>query len=144
MSTGWVVVIVIVAAAVGWFVAAVARGIARTARADTRQDLIKFGAIPETGKLLTKGSDLPVYCFMAPFESSRTHPFGWLWWRVDQDTGEKPKQAMGWALTYRRARKAAGIPLSFRAKHVEITLAPGHDRPQSVTDTDAEAQPGTP
>lgn len=131
MSTGWATLTVLAAVAVAVFLGAVGRGVVRTARTDTRQDLIKFGYIPETGQLLTKGSGLPVYCFMAPFEGGRTHPFGWLWWRVEPDADGKPKQTMGWTLTYRRARKAAGIPLSFRAKHTEIMLAPGHERPQA-------------
>ncbi|MCZ1012162.1 hypothetical protein [Streptomyces lydicus] len=126
MSAGWLVLIVIVAVVAGSFLTAVYRGAANALRTDTRQDLIKLGGIPELATTLTDVSRLPAYAFMAPFVEGRSHPFGWLWWRVEHSDGA-PQRQMGWALTYRRARKAAGLPLSIRAKHTEITLAQGHD-----------------
>ncbi|MFD4480435.1 hypothetical protein ACFWPU_30570 [Streptomyces sp. NPDC058471] len=113
---------------VGWSLLRTYRSAANAARSETRQDLIKLGSIPEIAKTLTDMSRLPSYAFMAPFAEGRTHPFGWLWWRIDKAADGVPRQHMGWALTYRRARKAAGLPLSIRANHTEITLAQGHDR----------------
>ncbi|GGW94803.1 hypothetical protein [Streptomyces noursei] len=128
MSTGWLVLVALLAVGFGWSLTAVYRGAARAARTDTRQDLIKLGSVPQMAKSLTDLSSLPSYAFMAPFAEGRTHPFGWLWWRVKQDGDGTPSQQMGWALTYRGARKAAGLPRSIRAQHTEITLAPGHER----------------
>jgi len=65
---------------------------------------------------------------MTPFAQGRTHPFDWLWWRIGKDAAAGSRQHMGWALTYRGARKAAGLPLSIRAKHTEITVAQGQGR----------------
>lgn len=128
MSAGWLLLIALAVVGGGGFLVAVYRGLAKTARVDTRQDLIKLGNIPDTAKTLSEMSRLPAYAFTAPFAHGRSHPFGWLWWRVEQDASGTPRQEMGWALTYRRARKAAGLPLSIRAQHTEITLAPGHQR----------------
>jgi hypothetical protein len=128
MSTGWLLLVALVVVVVGWSLAAVYRGAARAARADTRQDLIKLGSVPEMAKSLADMSRLPTYAFMAPFAEGRSHPFGWLWWRVEHGADGLPRQEMGWALTYRRARKAAGLPRSIRAQHTEITLALGHER----------------
>lgn len=126
MSTGWLLLFALGVAVVGGFLAAVYRGVARTARVDTRQDLIKLVSAPEIAKRLADVSNLPAYAFMAPFAEGRSHPFGWLWWRIEQDAEDGARYEKGWALTYRRARKAAGLPLSIRAQHTEITLAPGH------------------
>ncbi|MFG3043157.1 hypothetical protein ACGFYZ_40295 [Streptomyces sp. NPDC048330] len=131
MNSGWLLLIALVVVAVGWFLAGVLRGIVRTSRAESRQDLIKLGGISETAKGLTDRSGVPTYAFIAPFAPGRSHPFGWLWWRVEPDIDGPPRQ--GWALTYRRARKAAGLPLSIRAQHSEIVLAAGHER-QAVDD----------
>ncbi|WP_435244290.1 hypothetical protein [Streptomyces sioyaensis] len=133
MSTGWLLVIALAVAFLGWFLFAAYRGLAKAARADTRQDLIEFGGIQETAKSLTDMSCLPTYAFAAPFASGRSHPFGWLWWRVEQDADGTTRREMGWALTYRWARKAAGLPLSLRAQHAEVIMAPGH-QPQPEAD----------
>ncbi|MBT2674370.1 hypothetical protein J7E95_26875 [Streptomyces sp. ISL-14] len=92
-------------------------------------------------KSLTDLSSLPTYAFMAPFAEGRSHPFGWLWWRVEHGADGTPRQEMGWVLTYRRARKAAGLPLSIRAQHTEITLAQGHER-QTANDWDPASAAG--
>ncbi|MGV9884807.1 hypothetical protein [Streptomyces sp. NPDC003006] len=129
MSTGWLLLIALGVVGIVWFVAAVYRGLAQKARTDTRQDLIRLSSARDAATTLTRAAGLPAYAFMAPFAERRSHPFGWLWWRVEQnDSDETPRYEMGWALTYRRARKAAGLPLSIRAQHTEITLAPGHQR----------------
>ncbi|MFJ9213879.1 hypothetical protein [Streptomyces sp. NPDC102264] len=94
---------------------------------DTRQDLIKLGSITDMAKILTDRSTLPTYAFTAPFAQGRTHLFGWLWWRVEHATDGTARQSMGWALTYHRARKAAGLPLSIRAQRSETILAHGHE-----------------
>lgn len=125
MSTGWLLLISLAVVVVGGFLTGVYRGAAKKARADTRQDLIKLGSVSEMAKTLTEISRQPTYAFMAPFAEGRSHPFGWLWWRVGQHTDEPAES--GWALTYRRARKAAGLPLSIRAKHCEITLTVGQE-----------------
>ncbi|MCX4826590.1 hypothetical protein OG883_43920 [Streptomyces sp. NBC_01142] len=129
MGTGWLVLIATGVVVAGWFLTAMYRGAANHARSQTRQDLIKLGSIPTIAKTLTDMSSLPAYAFMAPFAEGRTHPFGWLWWRIEKDADGDSRQHMGWALTYRRARKAAGLPLSIRAHHTEVTLAQGQDRP---------------
>ncbi|MFJ9416662.1 hypothetical protein ACIRPT_21070 [Streptomyces sp. NPDC101227] len=126
MSTGWLLLIAIAVVVVGLFLVAAYKGAAKAARADTRQDLIGLGGIPEMAKTLTAMSRLPTYAFAAPFSSGRTHPFGWLWWRVEGDADGTTGREMGWALTYRGARKAAGLPLSLRAQHAEIIMAQGH------------------
>lgn len=128
MSTGWLLLIALVVVVGGGFLVAVYRGLAKTARVDTRQDLIKLGTVPEMARMLTDLSSLATYAFTAPFAKGRSHPFGWLWWRVEKGADGEPRQEMGWALTYRRARKAAGLPLSIRAQHTELTLAHGHER----------------
>ncbi|MGW0672541.1 hypothetical protein [Streptomyces sp. NPDC002746] len=129
MNTGWLLLIAIAAVVAGLLLIGMYRGAATHARSQTRQDLVKLGTIPIIAKALTDMSSLPAYAFMAPFAEGRTHPFGWLWWRIEKDSDGDPLQQMGWALTYRRARKAAGLPLSIRANHTEITLAQGQDRP---------------
>ncbi|NGO67010.1 hypothetical protein [Streptomyces boncukensis] len=118
----------LVVVVVGSFLAAVVRGMVRKARADTRLDLVQLGSVPQAAKSLTELTDLPTYAFMAPFEEGRTHPFGWLWWRVEPNADGTHRKEMGWALTYRRARKAAGLPLSIRAQHTETIVATGHQR----------------
>ncbi|MFJ6753257.1 hypothetical protein ACIQNI_34560 [Streptomyces sp. NPDC091266] len=128
MGTGWLVLLAIVVVVVGWFLIGMCRGAANHARSQTRQDLVRLGTVPMVAKALTDVSSLPAYAFMGPFAEGRTHPFGWLWWRIEKDADGGPRQHMGWALTYRRARKAAGLPLSIRAKHTEITVAQGQDR----------------
>lgn len=123
---------VLAAAVTAWFLYAAGRAAAHKARADTRQDLIKLGGIPEMSKTLTDMSKLPTYALVAPFASGRSHPFGWLWWRVEPAGDGAERREMGWALTYRRARKAVGLPLSVRARHAEIIMAPGHQmQPQA-------------
>ncbi|MCX4682227.1 hypothetical protein OG413_44405 [Streptomyces sp. NBC_01433] len=121
--------IAIAAVVAGLFLVGMYRGAANLARSQTRQDLVKLGTIPTIAKALTGVSSLPSYAFMAPFAEGRTHSFGWLWWRIEKDADGDPRQHMGWALTYRRARKAAGLPLSIRAHHTEIILAQGQDPP---------------
>ncbi|MFC5253064.1 hypothetical protein [Streptomyces nigrescens] len=126
MSRGWLLLVALVVVAVGCFVAAAYRAAARMARADTRQDLIKLSNVPQMATTLTATSGQPTYAFTAPFAEGRSHPFGWLWWWVERAADGTLRHEMGWALTYRRARKAAGLPLSIRARHTEITLALGH------------------
>lgn len=129
MSAGWLLLIAIAVVIAGVFLIGMYRGAANHVRSQTRQDLVKLGTIPMIAKALTDVSSLPAYAFMAPFAEGRAHPFGWLWWRIGKDADGGPRQNMGWALTYRRARKAAGLPLSIRARHTEITLAQGQDLP---------------
>lgn len=130
MSTGWWLLSAIAVVVAGLFLIGMYRGAAGHARSQTRQDLVKLGGIPMIAKSLTEVSSLPAYAFMAPFAGGRSLPFGWLWWRVEKDAdGHPPLQRMGWALTYRGARKAAGLPLSIRAHHTEITLAEGQNLP---------------
>ncbi|MFG2211945.1 hypothetical protein [Streptomyces sp. NPDC048638] len=126
--SGWTLLAVLVVVPVAGFLYAAGRGAAQKARTDTRQDLVKLGGIPEMSKTLTKMSSLPTYALVAPFAAGRSHPFGWLWWRVEPADEGPVRQEMGWALTYRGARKAVGLPLSVRAQHAEIIMAPGHQR----------------
>jgi hypothetical protein len=128
MNSGWLLLIALGMVGVGGFSVAFFRGLAQTARKDTRQDLVKLGGVQEVATSLTKTARTPAYTFMGPFAEGRSHPFGWLWWRVEQNADGVLRHDMGWALTYRRARKAAGLPLSIRAQHIEFTLAFGHEQ----------------
>ncbi|MFC5914424.1 hypothetical protein [Streptomyces pulveraceus] len=93
MSAGWLLLIAISVIVVGMFLIGMCRGAANHARSQTRQDLVRLGTIPMIAKQLTEVNSLPTYAFVAPFAEGRSHPFGWLW-----------------ALTYRRARRAASLP----------------------------------
>ncbi|QFQ97299.1 hypothetical protein F9278_15010 [Streptomyces phaeolivaceus] len=98
---------------VALFVAAVVRGAVRAARVSIRQDLVSLGEMQQlTGALAQMTTS--AYAFAAPLLKERESWVGWLWWRTRIGPDGKTQRDMGWALTYRRARKAAGIPLDWR------------------------------
>lgn len=109
MIVGWALLGLIVA----MFIAAVARGAVRAARVSIRQDLVSLGEMHQLVGALAQMTTT-AYAFAAPLLKERESWIGWLWWRTRIGPDGKAERDMGWALTYRRARKAAGAPLDWR------------------------------
>lgn len=109
MTAVWALLGVLVALVI----AAVGRGVVRTARVIIRQDLVALGEMQQLASALAK-STTAAYAFAPPLLKERTSWIGWLWWRTRIGPDGRTERDMGWALTYRRARKAAGAPLSWR------------------------------
>ncbi|MFJ8982743.1 hypothetical protein [Streptomyces sp. NPDC102282] len=109
MIVGWALLGLIGA----MFIAAVVRGAVRAARVSIRQDLVSLGDMQQLAGALAKMTTT-AYAFAAPLLKERESWIGWLWWRTRIGPDGKPERDMGWALTYRRARKAAGAPLDWR------------------------------
>ncbi|MEU0843941.1 hypothetical protein ABZ370_31315 [Streptomyces sp. NPDC005962] len=109
MIVGWALLGVLVALVN----AAVGRGVIRAARVMIRQDLVALGEMQEFAGALAKLTTT-VYAFAPPLLKERTSWIGWLWWRTRIGPDGKTERDMGWALTYRRARKASGAPLGWR------------------------------
>lgn len=69
------------------------------------------------------------YAFAAPLLKERTSWIGWLWWRTRIGPDGKTERNVGWALTYRRARKAAGAPFDWRLlSGSEVVVVPSDAR----------------
>lgn len=98
---------------VAMLIAAVARGAVRAARVSIRQDLVSLGDMQQLAGALAQMTTT-AYAFAAPLLKERESWIGWLWWRTRIGPDGKTERDMGWALTYRRARKAAGAPLDWR------------------------------
>ena len=109
MIAVWALLGAIVAVAI----AAGGRGIVRAARVSIRQDLVSLGEMQQLAGALAKLTTT-AYAFASPLLKERTSWIGWLWWRTRIGPDGKTDRDMGWALTYRRARKAAGAPLDWR------------------------------
>ncbi|MEU4174710.1 hypothetical protein [Streptomyces sp. NPDC026589] len=109
MTVLWTLVGLIVAA----FIAAVVRGAVRAARVSIRQDLVSLGNMQQLAGSLAEMTTV-AYAFASPLLKERTTWIGWLWWRTRIGPDGNAQRDMGWALTYRRARKAAGAPLNWR------------------------------
>lgn len=60
--------------------------------------------------------------FAAPGADGREHMIGWLWWRAELAHDESVRHDMGWALTYRRARRAAGLPMTMKARDPQFII----------------------
>lgn len=109
MTAGWALLGIIVAVVI----AAVGRAFVRAARVSIRQDLVSLGGMQQLAGELAKLTTT-AYAFASPLVKERTSWLGWLWWRTRIGPDGKTERDMGWALTYRRARKAAGAPLDWR------------------------------
>ncbi|WP_371665827.1 hypothetical protein OG306_29915 [Streptomyces sp. NBC_01241] len=109
MIAGWALLGFLVAAVI----AAVGRGFVRAARVSIRQDLVSLGEMQQLAGALAKLTTA-AYAFASPLLKERTSWIGWLWWRTRIGPDGKTERDMGWALTYRRARKAAGATLDWR------------------------------
>ncbi|MFG3126727.1 hypothetical protein ACGFZU_03340 [Streptomyces tendae] len=130
MMVGWALLGVIVA----MFIAAVVRGAVRAARVSIRQDLVSLGDVQHIAGALAQMTTT-AYAFAAPLLKERESWIGWLWWRTRMGPDGKAERDMGWALTYRRARKAAGAPLSWRLfSGAEIVVLPRDARLPAVED----------
>ncbi|CAL9454195.1 hypothetical protein SUDANB140_02512 [Streptomyces sp. enrichment culture] len=115
---------VLLGAIIVLFIAAVVRGAIRAARVSIRQDLVSLGDAQQLTGVLAQMTTT-AYAFAAPMLKERESWIGWLWWRTRIGPDGKAERDMGWALTYRRARKAAGVPLDWRlASGVEMVVAP--------------------
>ncbi|MEU8954896.1 hypothetical protein AB0C93_11385 [Streptomyces sp. NPDC048518] len=122
-----------VAVIVGWallglivvvLVAAVVRGVVRAARVSIRQDLVSLGEMQQLAGALAQMTTT-AYAFAAPLLKERESSVGWLWWRTRMGPDGKAERDMGWAMTYRRARKAAGAPLDWRlVSGSEVVVVP--------------------
>ncbi|WP_434595879.1 hypothetical protein [Streptomyces sp. A5-4] len=119
---------------VGIFIAAVLRGAVRAARVSIRQDLMSLGGMQELAGALAQMTTT-AYAFAAPLLKERESWIGWLWWRTRMGPDGKAEREMGWALTYRRARKAAGAPLDWRlSSGSEVVVVPRDARLPAVED----------
>lgn len=106
------------------FIAAVIRGAVRAARVSIRQDLVSLGSMQQLAGALAQMTTT-AYAFAAPLLKERKSWVGWLWWRTCIRPDGKAEREMGWALTYRRARKAAGAPLDWRLfSGAEVVVVP--------------------
>lgn len=114
-------------------IVAVGRGAVRAARVSIRQDLVSLGALQQLAGALAE-STTSAYAFASPLLAERTSWIGWLWWSTRIGSDGKPERDMGWALTYRRARKAAGAPLDWRLRSgSELVVVPRDARlPESA------------
>ncbi|MFD4114573.1 hypothetical protein ACFWSJ_14070 [Streptomyces niveus] len=79
-----------------------------------RQDLVSLGEMQQLAGGLAELTTA-AYAFAPPLLKERTFWIGWMWWRTRIGPDGKAERDMGWALTYRRARKAAGAPVNWRS-----------------------------
>ncbi|GHE14690.1 hypothetical protein [Streptomyces alanosinicus] len=140
MSTTWAFVGTVIALGVAIFLLMFVRGIRQLARKDIRRDLIALGKAQQTAEALTKVGRTATFAFAAPGADGREMMFGWLWWRTELDPDGKIRRDMGWALTYRRARRAAGIPVSAKARGAELIVAPTRTGLKDPVGKDSSAQ----
>lgn len=111
------------------FIAAVVRGAVRAERVNIRQDLVSLGSMQQLAGALAQMTTT-AYAFAAPLLKERKSWVGWLWWRTRIRPDGKAERDMGWALTYRRARKAAGAPLDWRLiSGAEVVVVPRDAQP---------------
>lgn len=125
MSTTWAFLVVVIALGVAVFLRMFVRGIRQLARKDIRRDLIALGRAQQTAEAMSKVGHTATFAFAAPGADGRELMFGWLWWRTELGPDGEIRRDMGWALTYRRARQAAGVPLILKARGVEFVVATG-------------------
>ncbi|MFG2836402.1 hypothetical protein ACGFYE_15570 [Streptomyces zaomyceticus] len=132
MTTGWTMLLAVAVPAallVAWgFARGVGRGAAQSAREQVRRDLIALGENRAVVEMLAFKTGEVAVAFAAPGADDREWMIGWLWWRAELAPDESVRHTMGWALTYRRARRAAGLPLSMKARAPEFVLAAAERR----------------
>lgn len=137
MIVGWALLGLIVAL----FIAGAVRGAVRAARASIRQDLVTLGEMQQLAGALAQMTTT-AYAFAAPLLKERESWIGWLWWRTRMGPDGKAERDMGWALTYRRARKAAGAPLDWRLfSGSEVVVVPRDARLTAVEDPNGAISP---
>lgn len=126
MTAGWTVLLavaVLAALLVAWgFARGVLRGAVQSAREQVRRDLIALGENRAVVETLALNTGEAAVAFAAPGADGREWMFGWLWWRAEPTTGQSARHAMGWAMTYRRARRAAGLPLTMKGRSPEFII----------------------
>ncbi|MFI6281625.1 hypothetical protein [Streptomyces sp. NPDC050988] len=115
MSTAWALVGGVAALGIAALLRIVVRTLRQLARKDIRRDLIALGPAQKAAGLLAKAG-AATFAFAAPGADGRELMFGWLWWRTELDSDGEIRRDMGWALTYRRAGRAAGLPVSVKAR----------------------------
>jgi hypothetical protein len=122
-------------------ITAVGRGFVRAVRVSIRQDLVSLGEIQQLAGALAQMTT-SAYAFAAPLLKERESWVGWLWWRTRIGPDGKTERDMGWALTYRRARKAAGVPLDWRLfSGSELVVVPRDARLPEPTLGEADGIP---
>ncbi|WP_326734006.1 hypothetical protein [Streptomyces sp. NBC_01022] len=137
MIAGWALLGVILVV----IIAAVVRGAIRAARTSIRLDLVALGDMQQLAGVLAQMTTT-AYAFAAPLLKERQSWIGWLWWCTRIGPDGEPKRDMGWALTYRRARKAAGAPLNWRLfSGAEVVVVPRDARTPAVKDTGGTPTP---
>ncbi|MDX2819940.1 hypothetical protein PV416_02335 [Streptomyces ipomoeae] len=124
MSTAWTLVGGVAALGIAAVLRIAVRVVRQLARKDIRRDLIALSPQQKLAATLVKAG-AATFAFAAPGADGRELMIGWLWWRTELDSDGKVRRDMGWALTYRRARRAAGLPVNMRARGVEFVVAPG-------------------
>lgn len=126
---------------VAMFIGAVVRGAVRAARVSIRQDLVSLGEMQQLAGALAQMTTT-AYAFAAPLLKERESWIGWLWWRTRMGPDGKAERDMGWALTYRRARKAAGAPLDWRSfSGSELIVVPSDARLPAAEDPNGAPSP---
>ncbi|KPI02968.1 hypothetical protein OK074_5118 [Actinobacteria bacterium OK074] len=123
MSTAWTLVASVAVLGVAAFLRTAVRTIRQLARKDIRRDLIALSPQQKLAAALVQAG-AATFAFAAPGADGRELMFGWLWWRTELDSDGTVLRDMGWALTYRRARRAAGLPVRGKARGVEFVVAP--------------------
>ncbi|MEU2231294.1 hypothetical protein [Streptomyces vietnamensis] len=127
MTAGWLLLLavaVLVAGLIAWgFTRGVLRDTVQTAREQVRRDLIALGENRAVVEALAQTTGEAAVAFAAPGADGRGWMIGWLWWRAELAPSESVRHTMGWAWTYRRARRAAGLPMSMKARTPEFVLA---------------------
>ncbi|MEW1699079.1 hypothetical protein ACIQCR_31460 [Streptomyces sp. NPDC093249] len=122
MTVVWVLGGTLAALVAAFLARGVVRGAVQTAREQVRCDLIAMSETRALTETLARRSGEAAVAFAAPAADGREYPIGWLWWRADLSADDTVRKDMGWALTYRRARRAAGLPLTMKARDPEVTI----------------------
>jgi hypothetical protein len=122
VGIGWSVVIVLAAAVVAFFLFHAGKGMRQQKRESARQDLMQLHNVENLATSLAEVSKQRAVAFAPPLAQGRTSPIGWLWWSVEVDEAGQTLHTKGWAWTYRGARRAAGVPMSWRRSGVELTI----------------------
>lgn len=136
MTAGWALLGVLAAV----IIVAVGRALLRAARVMIRQDLVSLGEMQQLAGGLAQLTTAAC-AFAPPLLKEQSFWIGWMWWRTRIGPDGRAERDMGWALTYRRARKAAGVPVEWRSlvgselvvvpRRDALPPAPAEDEPNS-------------
>ncbi|MFE2559950.1 hypothetical protein ACFXGT_28775 [Streptomyces sp. NPDC059352] len=127
MTVGWTVLLAVAVPTVGLIASGVTRGAAQSAREQVRRDLIALGQNRSVVEALALTTGEAAVALAAPGADGREHMVGWLWWRAELAHDESVRHDMGWALTYQRARRAAGLPTAMKARDPEFIITRAAD-----------------